>query len=130
MECRPKIVKQKIRLSMKFFNENDIEEVNFSDRTVRFAFGKQGKLPTRSFNLGIVEFKKGIVSLEHAHSEVDEVLYVHNGKATIMLDGKDISAGKGDFIYIPEKTKHRIITNKGFDVKILFMFSGEIKIDY
>ena len=115
---------------MIFFNEDNIEKVNFSDRTVRFAFGKQGKLPTRNFNLGIVEFKKDIVSLEHAHSGIDEVLYILEGEATVMLEDAEIAAKKGDFIYIPGNTNHRIITDKGMDIKILFMFSGGIEIKY
>jgi|SRR4030042_6733221 len=115
---------------MNFFNENDIKEVIFSDRTVRFAFGKKGKLRTKSFNLGIVEFKKGIISLEHTHRRIGEVLYILEGEATVMLEDDEITAKKGDFIYIPRNTNHRIITDKGMDIKILFMFSGGIEIKY
>ncbi|MCL5987251.1 MAG: cupin domain-containing protein [Actinobacteria bacterium] len=112
------------------FNEHEIEKVDFSDRVVRFAFGSQGKLPTKNFNLGVVEFKKDIISLEHTHNKVDEVLYVLDGEATVVLEGEEIAAKRGDFIYIPGNAKHRIITDKASGIKILFIFSGEIEIKF
>ena len=36
------------------FNEKDIEKKVYDDRWVRFAFGPQGKVDTKNFNLGII----------------------------------------------------------------------------
>lgn len=109
------------------FGSKDIEKTIFDDRWVRFAFGPQGKIDSSVLNLGIVEFEKNTVSSPHKH-DVAEALYVLSGKAKFLLDAKAHDINKGDFIHIPEKTEHKVITGDR-KIRILFIFGGSIQID-
>ncbi len=111
-----------------YFNEDHILKKIFDDRWVKFAFGPQGHMGTGDFNLGIVEFDKDKVSLSHSH-DLSEALYVLEGKGKILLEEEEIPLKKGDFIYIPKGSKHLLITGPD-KLKILFIFSGKIVIDY
>lgn len=113
----------------KKFNEKEIKKIIFKDRWVRFAFGQQGFISTKNLNLGIVEFEKDKTSLTHTH-DVEESLYVLTGKGIIDIDGTIHNIKKGDFIYIPKDREHTIITGNNSRIRILFIFGGEIKIDY
>ncbi|MCL4384981.1 MAG: cupin domain-containing protein [Cyanobacteria bacterium] len=118
-----------INLEPEKFNEKEIKKKIFEDRWVRFAFGTQGFINTKNLNLGIVEFEKNKTSLTHTH-DVEESLYVLAGKGIIDVDGTIYNIRKGDFIYIPKDSEHTIITGNNSRIRILFIFGGEIKIDY
>ena len=111
------------------FNEKDIEKKIFDDRWVRFAFGSQGKSKTKTLSLGITKFKKNKTSLTHKH-DIDEALYILSGKGTVKVGDRFLKVKTGDFIYIPLETDHTIMTDCGSDLKIFFVFSGEITIDH
>ena len=110
------------------FNEKNIKKKNFDDRWVKFAFGSQGVINTENLNLGIVNFKKNSVALNHRH-DVEESLYVLSGKAEVKIADKILSIKKNDFIYIPALTDHQVIT-KEESIKILFIFGGKITITH
>ena len=111
------------------FNENDIKKKVFKDRWARFAFGPQGVVSTESLNLGIVEFDKDNTSLSHSH-EVEESLYVLAGKGIIEAGGINYNVKKGDFLYVPAKTEHHILTGNNSRIRIFFVFGGKINIEY
>jgi mannose-6-phosphate isomerase-like protein (cupin superfamily) len=110
------------------FNQKIIKKKNFDDRWVKFAFGPQGFLNTGSLNLGIVNFKKNSIALNHKH-DVEEALYVLSGKAEVKIADKILSINKNDFVYIPALTDHQVIT-KEKSVKVLFVFGGLITITH
>jgi len=110
------------------FNLKEIQKKEFSDRWVKFAFGPQGFLNTKSLNLGIVNFSKNKTSLNHKH-DVDEALFVLSGKGRVKINDTVYTLKKDDFACIPKETDHQVIT-KGSDLKILFVFSGDIAITY
>jgi mannose-6-phosphate isomerase-like protein (cupin superfamily) len=110
------------------FNQKNIKKKNFDDRWVKFAFGLQGFLKTENLNLGIVNFKKNSIALNHSH-EVEEALYVLSGKAQVRIAGKILNVEKNDFVYIPVRTDHQVITGEK-SIKILFIFGGAITITH
>ena len=110
------------------FNQKIIKKKNFDDRWVKFAFGSQGFLNTENLNLGIVNFKKNSTALNHCH-DVEEALYVLSGNAEVKIADKILSINKNDFIYIPARTDHQVIT-KEKSIKILFIFGGHITITH
>jgi len=111
------------------FNEKDIKKTIFEDRWVRFAFGAQGHIKNKDLNLGIVEFDKNIQSLAHEHN-VDEALYVLKGSGSVQVGEDILKVKKGDFLFVPQKTNHKIITDSGEKLQIFFIFGREILIDY
>lgn len=109
------------------FNLKDITKKTFDDRWVKFAFGLQGKIETKNLNLGVVNFGPGKESLKHRH-DVDEALFVLSGNGKVKIGNKVYDIKRNDFIHLPSKTDHSIITEKN-KVKILFIFGGNILID-
>lgn len=109
------------------FNLKDITKKTFDDRWVKFAFGPQGKIETKNLNLGVVNFDPGKEALNHRH-DVDEALFVLSGNGKIKIGSKVYDIKRNDFIHIPSKTDHSVMTEKN-KVKILFIFSGNIIID-
>ncbi len=110
------------------FDLGSIAKKNFEDRWVKFAFGPQGYKKTKSLNLGIVNFSKNKISLNHRH-DVEEALYILSGKGKIKISGRVYTIKKDDFIYIPADTDHQVITD-AVPVKILFIFGGQIVITH
>ena len=111
------------------FNEDDIKKKIFEDRWVKFAFGPQGIVNTKDLNLGIVEFDKDSTSLSHSH-EIEESLYILAGKGVIEAGGTNYNVKKGDFLYVPANTEHRIITGNNSRIRIFFVFGRKINIEY
>jgi mannose-6-phosphate isomerase-like protein (cupin superfamily) len=60
---------------------------------------------------------------------VEEALYVLSGKAQVKIAGKILNIGKNDFVYIPARTDHQVITGEK-SIKILFIFGGAITITH
>lgn len=110
------------------FNLSDINKTNFDDRWVKFAFGSQGFINSADLNLGIVNFAKNRVSLNHSHN-VDEALFVLSGRGKIRINDKTYPALKNDFVHIPAHHEHQIITGDS-NIKILFVLGGKININY
>ena len=44
----------------------------------------------------------------HIHTKADEIYFIFDGRGTMEIGGKKATVGKGDCIFIPAKTKHRI----------------------
>lgn len=110
------------------FNVTRIKKTVFDDRWVKFAFGPQGFKNTENLNLGIVCFSKNRTSLNHTH-ETDEALFVLSGSGKLKISKTIYDIKKNDFAYIPAGSDHQIITGEK-SLKILFIFSGNIKIHY
>ena len=111
------------------FNEKDITKKIFDDRWVRFAFGPQGKIGTKNLNLGITEFSEGKVSRAHTHN-VDEALFILSGSGKVKINDVVYPVKENDFLNVPRETEHTIITDDNSRLKIFFVFSDEIVIDY
>lgn len=51
---------------------------------------------------------------EEVHENDDDVLYVFEGEADLLVNGNDLKIKAGDFVHVPFKTNHKIkYTEKG-----------------
>jgi quercetin dioxygenase-like cupin family protein len=50
---------------------------------------------------------------EHYHTNHTENIIVISGKAKMTIDGKEITINKGDYLNLPEGTKHAVIEVMG-----------------
>jgi quercetin dioxygenase-like cupin family protein len=67
---------------------------------------------------------------EHYHSDHTENIVVISGKATMTIDGKEITINKGDYLNLPEGTQHAVTEVMGHHpLKVLSiqtpLFSGK-----
>jgi len=57
---------------------------------------------------------------EHYHADHTENIVVISGKATMTIDGKKITINKGDYLNLPEGTKHAVTEVMGHNpLKVL-----------
>ncbi len=47
----------------------------------------------------------------HYHKEIEELFYLVDGSATVMVDGKPFNLAKGDFLAIIPPERHQIIAD-------------------
>lgn len=76
---------------------------------------------TPFFNLGIVTLEPGQGVERHVHRAEDDSFLVLDGTLSVTLgeDGREVAAGAGTFVLIPDGTPHAIINNGATDVRIL-----------
>jgi uncharacterized RmlC-like cupin family protein len=68
-------------------------------------------------------FPPGTFVPPHIHSDQDEFIYMLEGKFDLVLDGKEATAGPGDFIRMPMRIMHGIFNKSDQPVKCLFWVS-------
>ncbi|WP_224244955.1 cupin domain-containing protein [Hyalangium gracile] len=54
----------------------------------------------------LLELNQGAAVPEHVHESSAEILYIEEGAAEMMVDGKKLRVEKGDAVYIPPGAKH------------------------
>jgi uncharacterized RmlC-like cupin family protein len=59
----------------------------------------------------------------HIHINQDEFIYVLEGKLDLILDGKEQTAGAGDFIRMPMRIMHGLFNKSDQPIKCLFWVS-------
>ena len=63
----------------------------------------------------------------HYHAEHTENVYVVSGTGKMKLGEQEFDIKKGDWLYIPEKTPHAVITTSDVPLKVLSIQSPEFK---
>lgn len=71
--------------------------------------------------LGQIEY--GGQADPHAHPDLEQALFVLEGKAVVEIEGESEVVGPNDFIYLPPGTSHRVTTLKGPPLKLLIIYS-------
>ncbi len=64
---------------------------------------------SKSVEVVEIVMKAGQKTKPHYHKEVEELFYLIDGSATIMVDGKPFNLTKGDFLAVIPPEKHQII---------------------
>ena len=72
----------------------------------------------------ILEFKKGEQCSYQYHERKEETLYVLEGKALFVVDGKEKEVGEGESIHFEPGTKHRLKALT--DVKVFEVSTPEL----
>ena len=75
-----------------------------------------------SFSIGILE-RRGDAHVLHYHNKETGIYYVLRGRARITVDEKTIDATPGTLIYMPTKTKHKVVNdgNEPFLMAIIYL---------
>jgi uncharacterized RmlC-like cupin family protein len=68
-------------------------------------------------------FPPGTFVPPHIHINQDEFIYVLEGKFDLILDGKEQTAGAGDFIRMPMQVMHGLFNKSDQPIKCLFWVS-------
>jgi quercetin dioxygenase-like cupin family protein len=71
-----------------------------------FSFLATGADNDDQFSLIESIVRRGLEPPPHIHSREDETYYVLEGRATFMIGGETVTAGPGDFVYLPRHVPH------------------------
>lgn len=71
--------------------------------------------------LGEIEF--GGQADPHLHSEVEQAIFVMEGKAEVEIDGQAAVVGADDFIYLPAGVTHRVTALPGPPLRVLIVYA-------
>ncbi len=64
---------------------------------------------SRSVEVVEIIMKSGQKTKPHYHKEVEELFYLIDGSATVIVEGEPIHLVKGDFLAVTPPEKHQII---------------------
>lgn len=76
---------------------------------------------TPFFNLAIVTFRPGEGVDRHVHTAEDDSFLVLDGTLSVTVgdEGREVQAGPGTFVLVPDGTSHAITNRGAEDVRIL-----------
>ncbi len=65
----------------------------------------------------VISIKQGVK--KHLHREHSETIYVIEGEAEMLLGDRTINIKKGDYIFIPKNTPHKVEVTSAIPLKVL-----------
>ncbi|HWB84219.1 MAG TPA: cupin domain-containing protein [Bryobacteraceae bacterium] len=69
--------------------------------------------------VGINEWKAGLVGPPHSHSSKEQVFYIVSGEGSIHLSGEPNTVRPGDLVYVPVGVLHRSVASSGTALRYL-----------
>ena len=99
---------------MEKANENE-KDFRKGDSGVKYLF--RGP----RLDWGVLLLKPNDTLGQHYHNEVEETFYLLEGKATMLIDGKEHEVTSGDAFRIEPGERHDVVNRSGSSAKFLFI---------
>ena len=80
-----------------------------------------------NFHLVLGTLEKGAVAQRHSHSDLEQGMYVLEGRARIEIDGEAKEVGEGGVIFFPVGVPHRIEALGDPVTRFLIVYSPPLK---
>jgi quercetin dioxygenase-like cupin family protein len=109
-----------------FGHERDVAGVERPGRVVRPFIGADKG--AESLSAGIVTFPPRADSLPHTHAVEEEILYVVEGRGSLVCDGEPRSLEPGAYVFIPPGVEHFVRNGGDEPIKFFYAFSPPIVI--
>ena len=103
--------------------------INEKDAPVKEnACGKRGRsirLVNQSIGSESVDFHINIIRPNtglgpyHHHSNSDNLYFVLEGQASVLVEGKEVTAGPGEVVWIPRGEKHDVVNIGKGDLRLI-----------
>lgn len=93
---------------MQLLNRDNIEPVVGDDKAIvrELASPVNSNLTRHSF--AEIRHPPGTASLEHYHTEAEEVYYVIEGQGAVRVDGETHTIGPGDVVIVAPGERHKV----------------------
>ncbi|MBP1713673.1 MAG: cupin protein [Deltaproteobacteria bacterium] len=84
-----------------------------------------GPGPSGSNRMEVIlgELEYGGQADPHAHQDLEQALFVLQGKAEVEIEGEKSVVGPEDFIFLPPGTGHRVTPLEGPPLRLLIIYS-------
>jgi len=93
---------------MQVFNRDDIQPYVGDDRSIIRELASPANSSVTRHSLAEIRHPPGTASLEHYHTEAEEVYYVLEGHGGVRVDGETRGIGPGDVLVIAPGERHTV----------------------
>ena len=69
------------------------------------------------------EIEPGGAAHEHSHESMDQAFYVLAGSCSFLLEGDEHRLGPGDFVMVPPRVSHRILSLGPANLRLLVIMA-------
>ena len=92
-------------------------------KTTNYQLLGPGPSGSDRFEIVLGKIESGGQADPHAHEEIEQAVFVLEGRAVVEIEGRQEVVGPNDFIYFPEGIRHRITTLEGPPLRLLIVYS-------
>jgi mannose-6-phosphate isomerase-like protein (cupin superfamily) len=93
---------------MRLIARDDVQPVVGDDRSIIRELASPANSGITRHSLAEIRHPPGTASLEHFHTEAEEVYFVTEGRGGIRVDGETRSIGPGDVVVIVPGQRHKV----------------------
>ncbi len=89
-------------------SESDIEPLHLEGRDLRWMITEE-TVGAKQMSIAVMHcFPGAVVKPLHAHQDIEEVIYIVQGRGQCWIDGDLVDFGKGDTVFFPANSKHQV----------------------
>jgi mannose-6-phosphate isomerase-like protein (cupin superfamily) len=89
-------------------NREDVKPIVAADGAIVRELASPRNSPLTRHSLAEIRHPPGTSSLEHYHTEAEEVYYIVGGRGTVRIDGVAHDLGAGDVVAIAPGQRHKV----------------------
>jgi mannose-6-phosphate isomerase-like protein (cupin superfamily) len=93
---------------MQLIARDDVQPFIGDDKSVIRELASPANSSLTRHSLAEIRHPPGTASLEHFHSEAEEVYFITEGRGGIRVDGETRSIGPGDVVVIAPGQRHKV----------------------
>jgi mannose-6-phosphate isomerase-like protein (cupin superfamily) len=93
---------------MQLFARDDVQPFVGDDRSIIRELASPTNSGLTRHSLAEIRHPPGTASLEHFHTEAEEVYFVLSGQGGIRVDGETHTIGPGDVVVITPGERHKV----------------------
>jgi mannose-6-phosphate isomerase-like protein (cupin superfamily) len=106
------------------FRLNDVPFIESLDGTMRDSVMiTEETCGSQQFSAGLFFVRPGGQGHADTHEDAEEVFYIIQGQANILMDGEDCHVKAGDVVFVPAGVSHQVI-NTGDETYCAFWLIG------
>ena len=92
-------------------------------KTTNYRLLGPGPSGSDRFEIVLGHIESGGQADPHAHEELEQAVFILEGKAVVEIEGRHEVVGPNDLVYFPEGVRHQISTLEGPPLKLLIVYA-------
>ena len=92
-------------------------------KTTNYQLLGPGPSGSDRFEIVLGQIESGGQAEPHVHEELEQAVFVLEGKAVVEIEGRQEVVGPNDFLYFSEGVRHRIAALEGPPLRLLIVYS-------
>jgi mannose-6-phosphate isomerase-like protein (cupin superfamily) len=89
-------------------SESEVAPLNLAGRDLRWVI-TQETVGAKDMSIAIMRcHPRAVVKPLHSHNDIEEVIYIVEGRGQVWIDGEFVDFVKGDSVFFPANSKHQV----------------------